>query len=96
LRVLDKGEPVRFLNELEYINGEIFANIWQDDFIAVISPATGEVTGWMDMSALREELPTGCSAEALNGIAFDAEKGRVFVTGKLWPFVFEIDVLKQR
>lgn len=95
LRVLDRGEPVRLLNELEYINGEIFANIWQDDFIAVISPSTGEVTGWMDMSALREELPPGCSAEALNGIAFDAEKSRVFVTGKLWPFVFEIEVISQ-
>ncbi len=59
LRVLDMGRPVRLLNELEYIKGEIFANIWHDDFVAMISPKTGEVTGWIDMSALRKELPPG-------------------------------------
>jgi glutamine cyclotransferase len=95
LRVLDMGEPVRLLNELEYIKGEIFANVWHDDFIAMISPKTGEVTGWLDMSALRGELPPASSAEALNGIAFDAEKDRIFVTGKLWPLLFEIEVIKQ-
>ena len=95
LRVLDMGEPVRLLNELEYIKGKIFANVWQEDFIAMISPKTGEVTGWIDMSALRGELPPGSSAEALNGIAFDAEKDRIFVTGKLWPLLFEIEVIKQ-
>jgi len=95
LRVLDMGNPVCLLNELEYIKGEIFANVWHDDFIAKISPKTGEVTGWMDMSALRGELPPGSSAEALNGIAFDAEKDRIFVTGKLWPILFEIEVIKE-
>ncbi len=95
LRVLDNGEPVRLLNELEYIKGKIFANIWMEDFIAMISPRTGEVTGWIDMSALRGELPPASGAEALNGIAFDAEKGRIFVTGKLWPLLFEIEVIKQ-
>ncbi len=96
LRVLDMGKPVRFLNELEYIKGEIFANIWQEDFIARISPETGQVTGWIDMSDLRKELPPESSAEALNGIAFDAEKGRIFVTGKLWPLLFEIEVIKSQ
>ena len=95
LRVLDMGEPVRLLNELEYIKGEIFANVWQEDFVAMISPQTGEVTGWIDMSALRGELPPASNAEALNGIAFDAEKDRIFVTGKLWPLLFEIEVIKQ-
>ena len=95
LRVTDIGEPVRFLNELEYIKGKIFANVWQEDFIAMISPQTGEVTGWIDMSALRGELPPASSAETLNGIAFDAEKDRIFVTGKLWPLLFEIEVIKQ-
>jgi len=95
LRVLDIGEPVRLLNDLEYIKGKIFANVWQEDFIAMISPQTGEVTGWIDMSALRRELPLASSAEALNGIAFDAEKDRIFVTGKLWPLLFEIEVIKQ-
>lgn len=95
LRVLDNCEPVRLLNELEYIKGEIFANIWQEDFVAIISPQTGEVTGWIDMSALRGELPPASNAEALNGIAFDAGKDKIFVTGKLWPLLFEIEVIKQ-
>ncbi len=95
LRVLDNGGPVCLLNELEYIKGKIFANVWQEDFIAMISPQTGEVTGWIDMSALRGELPPSSSAETLNGIAFDAEKDRIFVTGKLWPLLFEIKVIKQ-
>jgi glutamine cyclotransferase len=94
LRVLDRGEPVSLLNELEYINGAIFANVWHDDFVAMISPKTGEVTGWIDMSALRGQLPPASSAEALNGIAFDAGKNRIFVTGKLWPLLFEIEVIK--
>jgi len=93
LRVLDRGVPVARLNELEYIKGEIFANVWQEDFIAIISPKTGEVAGWLDMSDLREQLPQ--DAGVLNGIAFDQEKDRIFVTGKLWPFLFEIEVMKQ-
>jgi glutaminyl-peptide cyclotransferase len=95
LRVLDRGRPVPFLNELEYIKGEIYANIWQEDFVAIISTKTGEVSGWIDMSILRKELPPGSDAEALNGIAFDAAKDRIFVTGKLWPLLFEIQVIKQ-
>lgn len=88
--VLDGGRPVQLLNELEYIKGRIFANVWHDDYIAVISPKTGQVTGWLDFSALRGQLPT--SAEDLNGIAYDAKKDRVFITGKLWPVLFEIKV----
>src|SRR5208283_366935 len=88
LKVLDRGRPVSSLNELEYIKGEIFANIWHKDLVARISPKTGEVTGWIDMSDLRKELPPGNNAEVLNGIAFDAQKNRIFVTGKLWPLLF--------
>ncbi|MGO9019459.1 MAG: glutaminyl-peptide cyclotransferase [Syntrophobacteraceae bacterium] len=96
LRVLDMGNPVPLLNELEFIKGEIFANVWHDDFVAKISPKTGKVTGWIDMSALRGELPPASNPEAaLNGIAYDAEKDRIFVTGKLWPLLFEIEVIKQ-
>lgn len=94
VQVLDRGRPVRLLNELEYIKGEIFANIWHEDLVARISPKTGEVTGWIDMSSLRKELPPGSNAEALNGIAFDAKKDRIFVTGKLWPLLFEIEIIK--
>jgi glutamine cyclotransferase len=93
LPVLDNGRPVRFLNELEYIKGEIFANIWQEDFIAVISPKTGLVTNWIDCSDLRKQLPPGSGAEVLNGIAYDAQKDRIFVTGKFWPRLFEIRIM---
>ena len=94
LPVVSRGKPVELLNELEYIKGEIFANIWLKDFVARISPKTGEVTGWIDMSSLRGTLPPGSSAEALNGIAYDKEKDRIFVTGKLWPYVFEVEIVK--
>jgi glutamine cyclotransferase len=93
VRVLDRGRPVRLLNELEYIKGKIFANVWHDDYIAVISPKTGAVTGWLDLSGLRRRLPS--SAMDLNGIAYDAKDDRIFITGKLWPFLFEIKLLKQ-
>ncbi|MGC8493020.1 MAG: glutaminyl-peptide cyclotransferase [Syntrophobacteraceae bacterium] len=88
LSVLDMGRPVRLLNELEYIKGKIFANVWHDDQIAVISPKTGEVTGWIDLSSLRRELPP--TAIDLNGIAYDAQNDTILVTGKLWPLLFEI------
>ncbi|MDR3566658.1 MAG: glutaminyl-peptide cyclotransferase [Syntrophobacteraceae bacterium] len=91
--VLDGGRPVRLLNELEYIKGEIFANVWHDDSIAVISPKSGEVTGWLDFSALRSRLPP--SAMDLNGIAYDPKDDRIFITGKLWPLLFEIKLSKR-
>ena len=78
LQVLDRGRPLRSLNELEYIKGEIFANIWHEDLVARISPKTGEVTGWIDMSDLRKELPPGSNADVLNGIAFDAQNRQDF------------------
>ncbi len=92
IEVTSGGLPVRFLNELEYIGGEIFANIWQKDIVARISPQTGRVTGWIDMSVLRGYLPAGSRAEALNGIACDAGGGRIFVTGKWWPLLFQIEM----
>ena len=96
LQVLDRGRPLRSLNELEYIKGEIFANIWHEDLVARISPKTGEVTGWIDMSDLRKELPPGSNADVLNGIAFDAQNNRIFVTGKLWPLLFEVEIVESQ
>jgi glutaminyl-peptide cyclotransferase len=96
LSVTDHGERVERLNELEYIKGEIFANIWTKDIIARISPETGEVTGWIDLSGLRKEIPVVSRAEALNGIAYDAQNDRIFVTGKLWPQIFQIEVVKAK
>ncbi len=92
INVTDRGKPVPQLNELEFIHGEIYANIWHADRIARIAPATGKVIGWIDLSGL---LPASkhTNAEAvLNGIAYDAAHDRLFVTGKLWPKIFEIKI----
>lgn len=95
LPVLSGDKPIRLLNELEYIKDEIYANIWQKDFVARISPKTGEVTGWIDMSDLRRELPDGQRVDVLNGIAYDPEGDRIFVTGKLWSKLFQIEIVSQ-
>jgi glutamine cyclotransferase len=87
--VKDQGVPVANLNELEYINGEVYANIWQTDRIARINPATGDVVGWIDLSGLLKPSER-VGADVLNGIAYDAAGKRLFVTGKLWPKLFEI------
>ena len=94
LTVRDAGMPVAQLNELEYIRGEIYANIWQTDRIARISPATGQVTGWIDLSGLLSPAEAA-AAEVLNGIAYDAAGDRLFVTGKLWPRLFHITVVSR-
>ena len=91
LNVTDQGRPVAQLNELEYINGEIWANIWQTDRIARISPFTGNVSGWIDMRGLLTPAEKA-SADVLNGIAYDSARNRIFVTGKYWPKLFEIKV----
>ena len=93
--VRDEGNSVPYLNELEYINGEIWANVWQSDRIARISPETGRVTGWIDLKGLLSPL-FASSVDVLNGIAYDETQKRIFVTGKLWPNLFEIRVLPKR
>jgi glutaminyl-peptide cyclotransferase len=85
------GEPVKNLNELEVVKGEIFANIWQTPYIARISPESGKVTGWIDLRGLLSSVERP-NADVLNGIAYDAKSDRLFVTGKLWPKLFEIRV----
>ncbi len=92
ITVTDRGQPVQWLNELEYVEGEIYANVWQSDMIARISPNTGEVTGWIDLSGLVAKEP---KAGLLNGIAYDSETGRLFVTGKNWPKLFEIALVSE-
>lgn len=89
LNVSDRGRPVKELNELEYVQGEIWANIWQTDRIARISPFTGNVGGWIDLKGLLKPEEKA-SADVLNGIAYDSATNRIFVTGKLWPKLFEI------
>jgi glutamine cyclotransferase len=93
LTVRDGGRPVEELNELEYINGEIYANIWQQDRIARISPETGKVLSWIDLTGLLPDEDRRGREDVLNGIAYDAANGRLFVTGKLWPKLFEIEIV---
>ncbi len=90
ITVTDKGQPVVKLNELEYVRGEILANVWQTDRIARIAPGTGQVIGWIDLTGLLSQADRQQPVDVLNGIAYDAETDRLFVTGKLWPKIFEI------
>lgn len=93
IEVHDDRGPVTRLNELEFVKGEILANIWCEDVIARISPETGQVRGWIDLHGLRDRLGHSHSAEVLNGIAYDAQGDRILVTGKLWPKLFEIRIV---
>jgi glutamine cyclotransferase len=90
IEVYDENGPVINLNELEYINGEIFANVWLTTRIARISPITGEVHGWLELEELLDPEEQDNGANVLNGIAYDNENDRLFVTGKLWPKIFEL------
>jgi glutaminyl-peptide cyclotransferase len=92
LPVTAEGWPQEYINELEYADGEILANIWYDDRMARIDPASGQITGWIDLTGL---LPFRQRREndVLNGIAYDAQKKRLFVTGKNWPKLFEIRIV---
>ena len=92
VNVRDNGVAISKLNELEFVKGEILANVWQTSRVARISPKTGDVIGWIDLSGLldaREALGT----DVLNGIAYDAKGDRLFVTGKWWPKLFEIKIV---
>lgn len=96
IEVSDDRGPVVRLNELEYVRGEIFANIWLTDRIARISPQTGRVTGWIDLKGLSPLKENEKTVKALNGIAYDARNDRLFVTGKLWPSIYEIKLVASK
>lgn len=91
--VRDGDKKIDQLNELEFVEGEIFANVWQTDRIARISPRTGKVLGWIDLTGLLSPMYRREGGAVLNGIAYDPDRKRLFVTGKLWPSVFEIRVV---
>lgn len=93
ITVTDHLRHVDQLNELEYIHGEIYANVWHTDRIARISPQTGKVLGWIDLAGLLPEDQRSNPEAVLNGIAYDAQHDRLFVTGKLWPKLFEIKIV---
>ena len=94
IEVKANSQPVTRLNELEYVNGEIFANVWQTDRIARINPDTGQVVGWIDLAGLLSPEDRGQGkVDVLNGIAYDSKNDRLFVTGKLWPMLYEIELV---
>jgi glutamine cyclotransferase len=93
VQVFDDSGPVDNLNELEYVNGEIYANVWLTDRIAMIDPRTGRVLGWIDLTGLLSAADLSQPVNVLNGIAYDAEHNRLFVTGKLWAKLFEIKLV---
>jgi glutamine cyclotransferase len=93
LAVFDNDGPITRLNELEYIQGEIYANVWQTDRVARIAPATGQVVGWIELGGLLTTEDHHEPVDVLNGIAYDAKTARLFVTGKLWPKLFEIELI---
>ena len=93
LQVTDRGRALTNLNELEYVEGSIYANVWHSDRIALISRATGAVQGWLDLSGLLPLAFRTDEIDVLNGIAYDAVGQRLFVTGKRWPRIFEIELV---
>ncbi|MDH3556745.1 MAG: glutaminyl-peptide cyclotransferase [Deltaproteobacteria bacterium] len=93
LEVHTRDGPVSRLNELEYVQGEIYANVWKTDRIARISPQTGEVLGWIDLEGLLKPEDRYRRIDVLNGIAYDVKNDRLFVSGKLWPKLFEIELV---
>jgi len=92
--VADEGRPVQELNELEWVKGEVYANVYQTDRIARIDPASGKVVGWIDLTGILSPDDRR-GTDVLNGIAYDAKANRLFVTGKLWPKLFEIQLVKK-
>ena len=93
IQVLDRTVPVTQLNELEYVKGKIYANVWKSERVAIISPLTGRVEGWIELPGLLEPGDMYPPVDVLNGIAYDTADDRLFVTGKLWPKLFEIKIV---
>lgn len=93
IQVYDEYGPVVMLNELEYVQGTVYANVWQTDLVVIVDPQTGRVTGRIDLSGLLAPEDFAQPVDVLDGIAYDAEGDRLFVTGKKWPKLFEIDLV---
>ncbi len=93
VQIYEDNLPVINLNELEYVRGYVYANVWPTDNVAIIDPDNGHVVGWIDLSGLFSPQTDGVSGNVLNGIAYDTENDRLFVTGKLWSTLFEIQLV---
>jgi glutamine cyclotransferase len=96
ITVTESGRPLARLNELEWINGEIFANVWQTDEVVRIDPSSGVVRGVIDFAGLLPSNERRPDTDVLNGIAYDAERDRLFITGKRWPRVYEVRIIPRR
>jgi glutaminyl-peptide cyclotransferase len=98
ISVTAEGKPITQLNELEMVDGELFANVWGTDVIARIDPASGKVVGWIDLTGLLPPAQRGTANvdAVLNGIAYDGKHHKLYVTGKLWPKLFEIELVQIR
>lgn len=96
VEVMDGDRQISLLNELEFVRGEVWANIWQSDRLVRINPETGRVTGWVNLAGLLPAADRLTGVDVLNGIAYDATGDRLFVTGKLWPKLFEIRLVLRR
>ena len=94
--VTDNKGKVGYLNELEFIDGEIYANIWTTDLIARISPDTGKITGWVNLEGLNPSPESLRKRNVLNGIAYDKIAGKIYITGKCWPRLYEIELIPLR
>ena len=94
IQVTEAGKPVKYVNELEWVNGEIFANIWMKDLAARIDPATGHVTGWIDLAGLLTDQEK-VGVDVTNGIAWDPTNKRLLVTGKYWPKLFAVELVRK-
>ncbi|NLF59330.1 MAG: glutaminyl-peptide cyclotransferase, partial [Candidatus Hydrogenedens sp.] len=96
LAVTDDGNPVARLNELEWVDGMVWANVWRTDRVAMIDPGDGRVRGWLDLSGILKDADrAGATVDVLNGIAHDPDSGRLWVTGKLWPKLYEIRLVEK-
>ena len=93
LIVTDERGPIGFLNELEYVDGQIYANIWQTDLIARIDAKTGKVSAWIDLTGLNPDTDLYTYPFVLNGVAYNPATGKLWVTGKCWPYIWEIDLI---
>ena len=93
LKVTQNGQPVYRLNELEWVGGAIWANVWNTDRIVIINPDNGKITGTIDLTGLLPDEDRDASTDVLNGIAVDPRNGDIWVTGKHWPWLYRIELV---
>lgn len=96
IEVFDGDVPVVNINELEYINGKIYANIFMTDIISIIDPKSGTIEGWIDLSDILDRESLDKPVDVLNGIAYNKKNNTLFVTGKYWPYIFEIQIMQKK